>query len=1053
MSDAPDNKPDYRSTVFLPRTDFPMKAGLPQKEPLILAKWQEGNLYQQVRAARDGREKFILHDGPPYANGDIHIGHALNHILKDMVVRTQTLLGKDAPYVPGWDCHGLPIEWKVEEQYRKKKRNKDEVPVKEFRAECRAYAQHWVDTQREQLKRLGIDGQWDKPYLTMNFEAEGTIVAELYKFAESGQLYRGAKPVMWSPVEKTALAEAEIEYEDITSTQIDVAFDVVQAPNSPAIVKVQEWCSTVQAVVWTTTPWTIPVNQGLAYNPDIEYSIVNVIWQPSTIGGCYIVASELVEAFLARLRAHPTAMQADDTGLEASVVSTFPGTEFQGAIAQHPMARMLASSPLVGEDRGGARDASASQEILSAADAAGPLPKPSPQGGGRTDFFARPRPFLPGDFVTTDSGTGLVHMSPDHGEDDFELCKANGIDPVFAVEGDGKYREDWLWLGGQGSVINPKFNAPDGPICSDLKQAGALLAASFDYQHSYPHSWRSKAKVIYRCTPQWFIAMDRPLGVHHPKTRAEQRWENEGGAVPVPPPSAGEGQPARSDGRERGSDLPAPSPVAAIAAPPSPAEGGGATLRSLALAAIAETRFVPEKGRNRIGSMVEGRPDWVLSRQRAWGVPIAVFVERKTGKLLVDHEVNERIVAAIKAEGVDAWDDERAQEYLGNSYNAADYERVTDILDVWFDSGCTHVFTLESGHWPEQRWPADLYLEGSDQHRGWFQSSLLESCGTRGRAPYDAVLTHGFTMDAKGLKMSKSIGNTIDPLKVMETNGADIIRLWALSVDYTEDHRIGDEILKGVGDQYRKLRNSFRYLLGALDGFSDDERVGVDQMPELERYMLALTAHLDARLRQAVVDFDFNTYVRALNDFCNDDLSAFYFDIRKDCLYCEVNASTGVQTEKRRAYRAVLDTLFHALVRWAAPVLVFTAEEVWGTRYPDAGSVHLLEWPEIDTEWRHNELEAKWAALREQRIAVTEAIEPLRRDKVIGSSLEAEVTLPSDVDPLLLAELFIVSTVRSGDALGVTKTSNHKCGRCWRHLPEVAADGDLCARCDGVVNG
>jgi len=978
MSDAP-SKPDYRSTVFLPKTDFPMKAGLPQKEPLILAKWQEGDLYAQVRAHRAGREKFILHDGPPYANGDIHIGHALNHILKDMVVRTQTLLGKDAPYVPGWDCHGLPIEWKVEEQYRKKKLNKDEVPVKEFRAECRAYAQHWVDTQREQLKRLGIGGQWDKPYLTMNYEAEGTIVSELYKFAESGQLYRGAKPVMWSPVEKTALAEAEIEYEDITSTQIDVAFEIVESP-IPELVG-------AHAVVWTTTPWTIPVNQAIAYGPDIQYVVGELD------GRRYLFADDLIEEFYKRVG-------------PAKLVGFGPmGHQLAGTIARHPMHHL-------------------------------------------DGFFARPRPFLPGDFVTTDSGTGLVHMSPDHGEDDFELCKANGIDPVFAVEADGKYREDWLWLGGQGSVINPKFNAPDGPICSDLREAGALLAASFDYQHSYPHSWRSKAKVIYRCTPQWFVAMDRPLGVHHPKTRAEQRWENEGGAplAPPPPASLAVPLPQTSSGRN---EAPQNPPPARLGEGDHAQHGGGAdTLRSLAMAAIAETRFVPEKGRNRIGSMVEGRPDWVLSRQRAWGVPIAVFVERKTGKLLVDHEVNERIVAAIKAEGVDAWDDERAQEYLGNAYDAADYERVTDILDVWFDSGCTHVFTLESGHWPEQRWPADLYLEGSDQHRGWFQSSLLESCGTRGRAPYDAVLTHGFTMDAKGMKMSKSIGNTIDPLKVMETNGADIIRLWALSVDFTEDHRIGDEILKGVGDQYRKLRNSFRYLLGALDGFSDEERIAFGEMPELERYMLALTAHLDARLRQAVVDFDFNTYVRALTDFANDDLSAFFFDIRKDSLYCDAPSDP-----KRRAYRTVLDTLFHALVRWAAPVLVFTSEEVWGTRYPDADSVHLLEWPLVDTEWLENDLPAKWAQLRELRVAVTEAIEPLRRDKVIGSSLEAEVTVPSDADPALLAELFIVSSVKPGDAIAVTKTGKHKCGRCWRLLPEVKADGDLCARCNEVVNG
>ncbi|MCF2515709.1 isoleucine--tRNA ligase [Sphingomonas sp. G124] len=964
MSDAPTTKPDYRSTVFLPKTDFPMKAGLPQKEPLILAKWQEGDIYGQVRKSRAGREKFILHDGPPYANGDMHIGHALNHILKDMVVRTQTLLGKDAPYITGWDCHGLPIEWKVEEQYRKKKLNKDEVPVKEFRAECRAYAQHWVDVQREQLKRLGIGGNWDKPYLTMDFKAEGTIVSELYKFAESGQLYRGAKPVMWSPVEKTALAEAEIEYEDITSTQIDVAFEIVESP-IPELVG-------AYAVVWTTTPWTIPVNQAIAYGPEIDYALLKYEDENEKVLGRFLVATELKEAFQQRIE--PLLRQSlDEFGtLIGGIEEFYFGPALAGTIARHPMHHL----------------------------------------GG---FFAKPRPFLPGEFVTTDSGTGLVHMAPDHGEDDFELCKAHGIDPVFAVEGDGKYREDWLWLGGQGSVINPKFNAPDGPINNDLREAGALLAASFDYQHSYPHSWRSKAKVIYRCTPQWFVAMDKPLGHHHFKTRAEKRWENEGGAL--------------IDGAHVSDDE-------------------SATLRQLAMTAIAETRFVPEKGRNRIGSMVEGRPDWVLSRQRAWGVPIAVFVERKTGKLLVDHEVNERIVAAIKAEGVDAWDDERAQEYLGNAYNAEDYERVTDILDVWFDSGCTHVFTLESGHWPEQRWPADLYLEGSDQHRGWFQSSLLESCGTRGRAPYDAVLTHGFTMDSKGMKMSKSLGNTISPLDLMRDYGADILRLWALSVDFTEDHRIGKEILAGVGDQYRKLRNSFRYLLGALDGFSEEERIGFEEMPELERYMLALTAHLNARLEQAVVDFDFNTYVRTLTDFCNDDLSAFFFDIRKDSLYCDAPADP-----KRRAYRTVLDTLFHALVRWAAPVLVFTSEEVWGTRYPDAASVHLLDWPEIDTIWRDDALEEKWAALRKLRVEVTEAIEPLRREKIIGSSLEAEVTVPSDADPALLAELFIVSSVSRGDAITVTKTGKHKCGRCWRLLPEVREDGDLCARCEEVVNG
>ena len=975
MTDTPSTaeQRDYRDTVFLPKTDFPMKAGLPQKEPQILAKWIEGNLEAQIRESRKGRDQFILHDGPPYANGDMHIGHALNHILKDMVVRTQTLKGKDAPYVPGWDCHGLPIEWKVEEQYRKKKLNKDEVPVEEFRAECRAYAQHWVDTQREQLKRLGIGGDWDHPYLTMDYEAEATIVRELLKFAANDMLYRGAKPVMWSPVEKTALAEAEVEYEDIVSTQIDVAFEIVESPIKELV--------GAYAVIWTTTPWTIPVNQALAYGPEVDYIIVRCEDENEKVLGRYLVARDLKDAFLKRV--------APEFGVDATYPKIWSTEDFHfgnalaGTIARHPMHAL-------------------------------------------GDFYARPRPFLPGDFVTTDSGTGLVHMSPDHGEDDFDLCKANGLDPVFAVEGDGKYRADWAWLGGQGSVINPKFNAPDGPICTDLKEAGALLAASADYKHSYPHSWRSKAKVIYRCTPQWFVPMDKVMTHISPKTPSDRRWENEGGAL--------------DPHKEDLCDAP--------------------TLRQAAMQAIADTRFVPAKGRNRIGSMVEGRPDWVLSRQRAWGVPITLFVDRKTGQYLNDPAVNDRIVAAVKAGGVDAWSDARAQEYLGDHYDAADYERIVDILDVWFDSGCTHAFVLESGRWPAlvrhdgSTHSADLYLEGSDQHRGWFQSSLLESCGTRGIAPYKAVLTHGFTMDSKGFKQSKSVGNTTDPVKVMQTNGADIIRLWALSVDFTEDHRIGDEILKGVADQYRKLRNTFRYLLGALDGFTDEERVtDVAAMPELERYMLSLLADLDAKMQQAVDDFDFNTYTRLLADFCNEDLSAFYFDIRKDVLYCDLGPAAPLGTDTRRAYRSVLDMLFHALVRYATPVLVFTAEEVWGTRYPEAGSVHLLEWPSVDAAWNDAALATKWAGVRTQREAVTEAIEPYRREKTIRSSLEAEVTIPDPtLDPAALEEIFIVSVARAGAELAVTRTENHKCGRCWRHLPEVTEDGSLCNRCDTVLD-
>lgn len=994
MTDTPTpaEQRDYRDTVFLPKTDFPMKAGLPQKEPLILAKWIEGNLEGQIREARKGREQFILHDGPPYANGDMHIGHALNHILKDMVVRTQTLKGKDAPYVPGWDCHGLPIEWKVEEQYRKKKLNKDEVPVEEFRAECRAYAQSWVDTQREQLKRLGIGGDWDHPYLTMDYEAEATIVRELLKFAANDMLYRGAKPVMWSPVEKTALAEAEIEYEDIVSTQIDVAFEIVESP-VPELVG-------AQAVIWTTTPWTIPVNQALAYGPDVDYALTVCRNHDNEVIGRFLVATDLVETFQNRVDATVRGSENPEVVGAWGIDSFHHGSTLAGTIARHPM------------------------HVL----------------GG---FFARPRPFLAGDFVTTDSGTGLVHMAPDHGEDDFDLCKANGLDPVFAVEGDGKYREDWGWLGSQGSVINPKFNAPDGPICTDLRDAGGLLAASADYKHSYPHSWRSKAKVIFRCTPQWFVPMDKVMTHIEPKAPREQRWESEGGAI----------NPHEED---------------LCAAP---------TLRAAAMHAIHRTRFVPEKGRNRIGSMVKDRPDWVLSRQRAWGVPITLFVDRKTGHYLSDPIVNDRIVAAVKEGGVDAWSDARAQEYLGDAYDAADYERIVDILDVWFDSGCTHAFVLESGRWPALvrhdggTHSADLYLEGSDQHRGWFQSSLLESCGTRGQAPYKAVLTHGFTMDSKGFKMSKSLGNTISPIDLMRDYGADILRLWALSVDFTEDHRIGKEILTGVADQYRKLRNSFRYLLGALEGFTEEERItDVAAMPELERYMLSLLADLDAKLARAVDDFDFNSYTRLLSDFCNEDLSAFYFDIRKDVLYCDLGPAAPLGTDTRRAYRSVLDILFHALIRYAAPVLVFTSEEVWGTRYPDAGSVHLLEWPELPSLPTHdigskdidglNNIERKWARVRRARTSVTETIEPLRREKTVRSSLEAEVRLgrgfvaAGDHTEEELAEIFISGAVSLDGAEGeltVTRTENHKCGRCWRHLPEVVEDGGLCNRCDTVL--
>jgi len=927
---ADDTKRDYRDTVFLPKTDFPMRAGLPKREPEFLKKWVEDDIYHTLRKDSEGREKFILHDGPPYANGDIHFGHAMQKTLKDVIVKSQQMQGKDAPFVPGWDCHGLPIEWKIEEKYRKKKKNKDEVDPVEFRKECREFADHWINVQREQFKRLGIIGDWDNPYTTMAFDAEATIVEELLKFSMSGALYRGSKPVMWSPVEKTALAEAEVEYHDHTSTQIDVAFEVVST-NAKEL-------EGARVVIWTTTPWTIPANRAVCYGNEIDYVVIEVTEAAegarTKIGERFVVAEALAVEFVER------------AGITNYLqVSHVKGKVFEGSLLAHPWR--------------GHSDA-----------------------GGYYDFDV---PMLPGDHVTTEAGTGFVHTAPGHGDDDYQVAHVQfGIPVPYTVNEAGCYYDNVALV--QGRHV---YKVAD-EICELLTSVDALKGKG-TLSHSYPHSWRSKAPLIFRNTPQWFISM------------------------------------SKNDLREK------------------------------ALRAIrGEVNWFPAVSQNRIEAMVKDRPDWVISRQRAWGVPITVFVHKETGELLQDEAVNARIVKAVKEGGADAWVAVPPQEFLGDKYSADDYEQVHDILDVWFDSGCTHAFVSEKR--PELASPADLYMEGSDQHRGWFQSSLLESCGTRGVAPYKNVLTHGFALDGEGRKMSKSLGNTVSPQKIVDQYGADILRLWVVSVDYKEDVRISDQIIQGQVDAYRKIRNTLRYMLGNLDGFTDAERVEAADMPELERWVLHRLHELDTLIRRRSAEFDFNPVFRELYQFCIVDLSAFYFDIRKDALYCD-----GADDLRRRAARTVLDHIFNRLTVWLAPVLSFTSEEVWQSRYgADVKSVHREVWPETPAGWQDDALAAKWAKIREVRSVVTAAIEIQRREKVIGSSLQANaaVTVADQAaldafEGLDAAEIFITSdatlSLGAEASAEITVAGGAKCERCWVVKPEVTEHGELCNRCESAV--
>ncbi|WP_432431202.1 isoleucine--tRNA ligase [Methylocella silvestris] len=977
-----------------------MRAGLPKKEPELLARWREIGLYGRMREAARGRPKFVLHDGPPYANGDIHIGHALNKILKDLIARSQQMLGADANYVPGWDCHGLPIEWKIEEQYRAKGRSKDEVPVNEFRRECRAFAEHWVEIQREQFKRLGVNGDWDHPYLTMTYPAEATIAREIMKFAGNGLLYRGSKPVMWSVVEKTALAEAEVEYDDHVSDWVFVAFPVAGVvrrgplPANPlgrdpigdgSSLSDPIGIFGAKVVIWTTTPWTIPANRAISFSSKIAYGLYRVTAAPdgnwAKAGDRYILADALAEGVFKSAKVDAFER------LESIDVS-----RLKDYIAEHPLRELIQF------DMG--------------------------HGSHNYKFDV---PLFDGDHVTADTGTGFVHTAPGHGRDDYEIWMANkrpleqrGIETriPFTVDADGFLTKDAPGFTGR-RVIDDKGAKGDAneAVIKALIEAGNLLARG-RLKHQYPHSWRSKKPLIFRNTPQWFIALDKDF--HVPQGRAA---------------------------------------------------GAETTLRGIALSEIARTKWVPAAGENRITGMIANRPDWVVSRQRAWGVPIAIFVDKNSGDILKDADVNARIEEAFASEGADAWFAEGAKaRFLGNAHDPEAFEKIDDVLDVWFDSGSTYAFTLDDPqNFPglanirRKRDGGDdeiMYLEGSDQHRGWFHSSLLESCGTRGRAPFDLVLTHGFVLDEKGQKMSKSQGNVTAPQTIIKDAGADILRLWVAASDYSDDLRIGPEILKTFVETYRKLRNTIRWMLGTLAHYEPERAIAVDEMDELDRLMLHRLKELDEEVRDAYRRFDLKRVVARVSSFLNTDLSAFYFDIRKDALYCEPPSSL-----KRLAALTAIEQIFRAVTLWLAPILVFTSEEAWLSRYPDALSVHLETLPDLPAAWRDDALAAKWEKIRRIRAVVTAALEIERAQKRIGSSLEAapqvfiaEPELMAALDGVDFAEICITSdmTITAGEGpadafrlnevLGVAvvpgRAEGRKCARSWRISPLVGSDPD-----------
>jgi len=917
-----------KENINLPKTSFSMKANLPIKEPEILKIWENLNLYNKLRNLRKGKEKFVLHDGPPYANGHIHMGTALNKILKDIITRFHQMDGKDSVYVPGWDCHGLPIEWKIEEQYKKNKKDKDQVPVKDFRKECREFAEKWIKVHTKEFKRLGVEGDWKNYYSTMSFDAEAQIVRELGKFLLDGSLYKGYKPVLWSTVEKTALADAEVEYKDHTSNTVYVGFKVKTSKKKSL--------ENSEIIIWTTTPWTIPANKALAYNKNLDYSVIemNAVLENFDTKKI-VIATNLLDQVT------------KDCGIgKYKLIEKIKGKDLEGTICLHPFINL------------------------------------------EYDYDV---PMLEANFVTLEQGTGIVHCAPSHGPDDFNLCLKHGIKSLDTIDDNGRYTKHIKKF--EGTHI---FKA-DQIVIDKLKEYKKLLSNG-KLTHSYPHSWRSKAPLVHRATSQWFISMEEK------------------------------------------------------------------DLRKKALKAIDDTAFYPERGRDRIRSMIETRPDWCISRQRIWGVPLPLFVSKKTNEPLKDKDIIENIANIFEKEGADCWFTDDPQKFLGKKYKKEDFIKSSDIVEVWFDSGATHSYVLEKRK--DLTWPASMYLEGSDQHRGWFHSSLLESCGTRGKAPFKSILTHGFVVDGKGLKMSKSTGNIIAPEDVLKKYGADILRTWVTASDYAEDLRLDYSILEQHAESYRKIRNTFRFLLGNLNDKKNNFDLNskeVEKWPELERYILHQIFTLNKSFEKYFKEYNFHKLYKELINFCSLDLSAFYFDIRKDILYCD-----GLKSEKRKICINLLSLILDILLKWFAPILSFTTEEIFQIVNPEKkSSIHLESFPKIPSNWEDKKLSEKWEKLKIIRSVVNTGIEVKRSNKDIGSSLEANIEIYLNkeylelIKDINLSEYFITSKASAKHMIDdkkifklddvpnigvyVEKAKGEKCSRCWKIL------GNLCERCSNVL--